>query len=79
MSKDSDDSQKLSVIVFSHFKDAKSPGTEVYELIRDIRYDVYDNKSFATYDKAKKEEYIAAKILKEKELLNSKTKKIIIK
>ena len=76
MSNDSDDSQKLSVIIFSHFKDAKSPGTEIYELIGNIRYNVYHNESFATYDKEKKEEYIAAKILKEKELLNSKTKKL---
>ena len=76
MSNDSDDSQKLSVIIFSHFNDAKSPGTEIYELIGNIRYNVYHNESFATYDKEKKEEYIAAKILKEKELLNSKTKKL---
>ena len=72
----SDNSKKLSVIVFSHFKDAKLPGKEIYELTRDITYDVYHNKSFENYDKAKKEEYIAATLRKEKDLLNSKTKEL---
>ena len=73
----SDHYKKLLIIVFTHFKDAHSPGKEIYdEFYRHIAYEAYHNKSVEEYSKEKKEEYIAETLIKEKELLKSKTKEL---
>ena len=51
----SDHYKKLSIIVFTHFKDAQSPGKEIYdEFYRHIAYEAYHNESIKDYDMKKK-------------------------
>ena len=68
--------KKYSFIVFTHFQDANSRGPELYaEFKQDFVLDLYHNDSFPK-DKKKKEAILEATLIKEKELLKSKSKEL---
>ena len=70
----SDRFKDLSFIVFSHFKDANIPGPELLNEFKDpIEFDIKYNNSLP---KEKKDQYLAAALIKEKEILKSKTKEL---